>query len=194
MAIRSDDWKPRARKAGLVVRVLDDEVVVYDMERNQAHCLNETAAAVWNRCDGDTTISQLAYGLKEEVNTAVDDEVVWYALTQLGRDHLLEEGPAVSDEKRGISRRQMIERVGVTLAIPVVASIVAPTIASASSPTTSCIGSQPCTTSAQCMPLVSGGVVTPCCCSANNTNPSHLNFVCHPMNDSSGNRTPCKSP
>ena len=39
--------KPRARTEGLVVTELPDELLVYDLERHRAHCLNPTAALVF---------------------------------------------------------------------------------------------------------------------------------------------------
>jgi hypothetical protein len=42
---------PRARRDELVVEELDDETLVYDLERHKARCLNHTAALVW-RCWG----------------------------------------------------------------------------------------------------------------------------------------------
>jgi hypothetical protein len=52
--------KPVARRNGLVVRDLADEVVVYDKERHEAHCLNGTAATVFRNADGRRSVSDLA--------------------------------------------------------------------------------------------------------------------------------------
>ena len=38
---------PRARQDELVVEELQDETLVYDLERHKARCLNRTAALVW---------------------------------------------------------------------------------------------------------------------------------------------------
>ncbi len=38
---------PHGRKDGLVVKELGNETLVYDLERDEAHCLNQTAALVW---------------------------------------------------------------------------------------------------------------------------------------------------
>jgi len=38
---------PLARKDQLIVKEVDDEVLVYDLKTDQAHCLNKTAALVW---------------------------------------------------------------------------------------------------------------------------------------------------
>ena len=40
---------PVARKSGLVVQEMPDEVLVYDLNSNKAHCLNQTAASVWKK-------------------------------------------------------------------------------------------------------------------------------------------------
>ena len=51
---------PKARHNKLVIQELEDEVLVYDLERNQAHCLNRTAALIWEHCDGKQTVWGLA--------------------------------------------------------------------------------------------------------------------------------------
>ncbi|HEY0004483.1 MAG TPA: hypothetical protein VGB17_06700, partial [Pyrinomonadaceae bacterium] len=56
---KSVRW-PLARKEGLVVRELADELLVYDTRRDRAHCLNKTASLVWQRCDGLTSTSEMA--------------------------------------------------------------------------------------------------------------------------------------
>jgi len=86
---------PRARRDGLVIQELPDEVLVYDRERDKAHCLNQTAALVWKYCDGKTTVPTMARWLERDLNAdTVDEKIVWYALGQLSKDHLLEESVA----------------------------------------------------------------------------------------------------
>ena len=58
---------PLSRTDNLVIRELDDETLVYDMERDEAHCLNQTAALVWQQCDGKTTAAQAARILENQV-------------------------------------------------------------------------------------------------------------------------------
>jgi len=83
---------PRARREGLVIQELPDEVLVYDRERDKAHCLNQTAALVWGYCDGRTTVPMMARHLERDLKTnKVDEKIVWYALDQLSNDQLLEE-------------------------------------------------------------------------------------------------------
>ena len=118
--------KPRARKEGLVVQTLPDETLVYDLDRDLAHCLNQTATLIWNRCDGSSTTRQIARAVSDDLNQPVDERFVWVALDQLSRNHLLTVGapPPVS----GRNRREVMRALAVSaaVAVPVVASIVAP--------------------------------------------------------------------
>ena len=54
-----DAMKPAARRTGLVVRDLPDELLVYDLDRHQAHCLNRTAASVFRDADGTRSLDDL---------------------------------------------------------------------------------------------------------------------------------------
>lgn len=119
---------PRARQDGLIVQNLPDETLVYDLERDRAHCLNQTAAFVWRHCDGQTSAQEIARALKNEIKRPVDEKLVWLAIDQLGRNHLLKEAPVLPPSVVGINRREVVRALGLTaaVAIPMVASIVAP--------------------------------------------------------------------
>ena len=116
---------PSARKAGLVVQEMPDEVLVYDVETNKAHCLNRTAAKVWNSCDGTRSVSEIA-GLLTKNGSEVSEDLVWLAIDQLNESNLLE--AEVATKFAGESRRSVIKKIGLAsmVAIPVVASLVAP--------------------------------------------------------------------
>jgi hypothetical protein len=141
--------KPVARKRGLVIQELPDEVLVYDLDRDRAHCLNPTAAFVWQRCNGKNTTAQIARTLGQQFDCAVDEKIVWLALDQLGKNHLLDRQPAPPPSLMGMNRRAMVRALGIAaiVAIPVVTSIVAPTPAQAA--TCSAAGAA-CTISAEC--------------------------------------------
>ena len=62
--------KPLARKEGLVIQELPDEVLVYDLDRDRAHCLNQTAAFVWQRCDGRTSTVEIADRKSTRLNSS----------------------------------------------------------------------------------------------------------------------------
>jgi hypothetical protein len=147
--MKSDpDIKPRARTNRLVIQTLSDETLVYDLDRDLAHCLNPTAASVWRRCDGSRTTKQIARSLSADLRQPVEEKVVRLALDQLSRHHLLVEGRLPS-RMSALSRREIIRVLATTavVALPVVASIVAPRPANA----VSCGSSgAPCSISADC--------------------------------------------
>ncbi len=142
--------RPLARKDNLIVRELPDETLVYDLDNNKAHCLNQTAARIWQHCDGQTSISELAAHLTPDgVATAAHEQVVWLALKQLTKDHLLATAIAPPAALSGLNRRQMIRTLGLTaaIALPVVTTILAPTPAQA----VTCLPTgASCTDGAQC--------------------------------------------
>ena len=97
--------KPIARKKGLVIQELPDEVLVYDLDRDRAHCLNQTAAFVWRRCNGRNTPAQIARTLGQQFDCRVDENIIWLALDQLGRSHLLEQQLAPPPAQMTMNRR-----------------------------------------------------------------------------------------
>ena len=146
--MKNADRLPRARTSDLVIRELDDETLVYDTERDKAHCLNRTAALVWEQCDGKTTAREAARSLQSKFSASVDEDIVWLAVKQLERFHLIEPGkksPVVS------RRTLMLKYAPAALALPVIMSITAPTPAGVSSPNCGGQGA-PC-----------GGTNPPCC-------------------------------
>jgi hypothetical protein len=127
VTIHSSDQSPRARKDRLIVKDLPDETLVYDLENDKAHCLNNTSALVWRHCDGQSSVSEIAQSLTAHTKTKVDDAVVWLALDQLQKFDLLEEVPAKPAHLAGMNRRQLVRNVGLAaLALPVIMSIAAP--------------------------------------------------------------------
>ena len=118
-----NDIRP-TRVSEVIEQPVDDEIVVYGLERDDVHLLNSTTAAVWRRCDGQSTI--------DEITAMVGDaDIVWAALVELDRAGLLVEH--VEPPSR-LSRRQLMKRMAIAaVAVPVVTSIVAPTAAAAAS-------------------------------------------------------------
>jgi coenzyme PQQ synthesis protein D (PqqD) len=120
--------QPLARQSSLIVKEVDDETLVYDLESDQAHCLNNTAAKVWKNCDGQTSVNEIAQRLGADAKTTVDENVVWLALDQLEKFKLLA-APVSKPEAflSGISRRQVMRALGVAvIALPMITSIVVP--------------------------------------------------------------------
>jgi hypothetical protein len=132
---------PKALSENLIVEELDGETLVYDVERNRAHCLNSTAGQVWKLCNGRRTLNEIARQLHRGTSKPdaerikATEELVWLALDQLNRDHLLIKETFARSGVPSISRREAMRRVGIgaAIAIPIVASITAPTAVQAGS-------------------------------------------------------------
>lgn len=123
---------PRARATGLVIKELHGETLVYDLERNEAHCLNQTAALVWKWCDGRTRIERITGLLQKQFDASVDPDLVWLALKELRRFHLIEESENVF-APAPVSRRKLVLKYApaAALVLPLIVSIIAPTAAAA---------------------------------------------------------------
>ena len=130
---------PTARRAGLIVKELETETLVYDRERDEAHCLNQTAALVWKYCDERMQVDQIATCVGKELAEPVASEVVWLALSQLRKRRLLMERiprptyGSKSGSRPRISRRELALGLGraVMISLPLITTIAAPRAASA---------------------------------------------------------------
>ena len=138
---------PLARTEQLIVKEVDDEVLVFDRKTDQAHCLNKTAAQVWKKCDGEKSVAEISAILTndgEEINEAV----VWFAMDQLDKFNLLARIPAPPPVFIGMTRRQLVRSIGLAaIALPTVMSIAAPPAASAASklgPNACCVNNGDC--------------------------------------------------
>lgn len=156
--MNAHDQRPLARVDGLVVEELDGELLIYDLDTNEAHCLNGEAAAVWRFCDGSRSIADLSVAVAPAAPRDVAAEMVNHALSELGKRGLLDGD--VPETGSGVSRRELLRKLAVVgavgLALPVVKSIVAPTAAQAAT----CLPPGAlCTSSAQCCSgLCQGGI------------------------------------
>ena len=163
MSVRIDLLTPRAREAGLVVRELAEETIVYDLARNEAHCLGPVAAAVWKYCDGQTTVGEIVDVLRTSVDPMAGEDTVWRALTELGADQLLEE--QVSRPAHSFSRRDLMVKGAVTvgMGLPLITSLLVPTAAHASSTcgalNQTCCAGQSCTGQLTCCGNICGSTI-----------------------------------
>ncbi len=150
MRARPDQPLPLARKDELIVQELPDELLVYDLVRHKAHCLNKASAFVWKHCDGQTTVEQTARLLERELSQLVDDDVVWLALSQLRKFHLLDESSREILTVK-VSRRDLVRKyLPLALSLPLIMSIAAPTPAQSAS---TCAGvGQSCGDGIECCP------------------------------------------
>ena len=134
----------------LVVEELEDEVLVYDLDSDRAHCLSAPAAAVWRQCDGETTVEALGERL------GMDSGTIERALEELTACALLEDAaieptsPSNSHLGGLTTRREMtlnVVKVGAAAAtVPLIVSVAAPPPAAALTPTDQeCINAAGCT-------------------------------------------------
>jgi len=117
---------PVARQNGLVVQEMPDEVLVYDLDSNKAHCLNQSAALVWKSCDGNNSVADIVREFESNGDGKVTEDFVWLAIDQLNENGLL--ATDVAPRFKGQSRRQVLKTIGLAsmVALPVIASLVAP--------------------------------------------------------------------
>src|SRR3954454_6755888 len=144
---------PAARSDGLLVQTLGDETVIYDTEAKEAHCLRPLAAVVFACSDGHATVAEIARTAETRLGSAVSDADVADAVAQLEIVGLLQAALVVragnglvATNGRGVSRREMLRRIGfagaaTAVGTTLVTSIVAPTADAATSGTpTGCGG------------------------------------------------------
>ena len=143
---------PRMRKQRLIIDELPNEVLVYDLDRHKAHCLNRTAALVWRQCDGQTPPREIARRLQSKLDQPFNEDLVWLALRQLNKIHLLEEPIGLPPQLAGMSRRDMVRTLGIAaaVAVPLITSIVSPTAVQAA---TCFHAGHTCTSNGQCCSL-----------------------------------------
>ena len=134
---------PVARTSNLVVQYSGNEVLIYDLKINKAYCLNETSTIVYQSCDGKTNFEDL------RAKSNFTDEIIYLALDGLKEAELLDESENHISPFNDLSRRAAIRRIGAAsvVALPVIASLVAPSAASAQS----CkADGQTCSSNAEC--------------------------------------------
>lgn len=146
---------PIARKEGLVIQEMPDEVLVYDLDENKAFCLNPTAAEIWKACDGRKSVADIARELPQGKDQDSRENVVWLALDQLREKNLITND--ISSRFAGQSRREVLKQVGLAtaLALPVVAMLTFPKSVSAEGP---------CAPSNVCAPGSAGCLSGETCC------------------------------
>jgi len=144
----SEQCFPVGRSSNILIQELNDEHLIYDLERDQAFCLNETSARIWKLCDGTRSIPDLTAALASDLRKDVDENLVRLGLDQLSRNKLiLSDCGGINTESR--SRREAIRQIGLSsmIALPIVYSLVAPTAVHAQS---CAVPGAPCSTGADC--------------------------------------------
>lgn len=136
---------PKSRQENLVLQELDNEIIIYNLSNNKAFCLNETSALIWQLCNGERNISQISQLAQQKTKTEVNEDLVWFAIEQLKKEKLISSEVDTPQQFIGKSRREIIKKIGLgtMIALPVVASLVAPTAIQAAQ--SACISDPTCT-------------------------------------------------
>jgi hypothetical protein len=137
-------WMPLRNQQQISVQEIGRETLVYDGVRHRAYCLNESSGVVWRLADGTRTVEEIGAAAEVELGVAVNEELVLFILQELRGDGLIEAARDEGEVRVGVSRRAMLERLGVGAAmlLPVIAAIVAPTAAQAYGGCVDCDASQ----------------------------------------------------
>ncbi len=94
--------RPR-RRDGAPAVPLDDNLALYDNGGQLLILLNVSAAAVWTRCNGDTTfdeiVGDLAQSHEGDLSQIADD--AWHTVRKLSELGLLEEATQEEAERAG---------------------------------------------------------------------------------------------
>src|SRR5690242_1673573 len=82
------------RRSDVRSHLIEGETVVLDRQAGLIHQLNDTASYVWERCDGQSTVSDIAHQLAQafDVDLTVATRDVRAMVAQLEALHLLEGG------------------------------------------------------------------------------------------------------
>ena len=137
---------PIARNTDIVVQESGKEMLIYDLNTHKAYTLNETSSIVYQACDGKTTFAELS------AKNNFTDDIIFLAIDELNKENLLEKAEEYNSPFKGLSRREVIRKVGLAsmIVLPLISSIVAPTaamalsacIASGSNAPVGCAGTQ----------------------------------------------------
>lgn len=129
---------PLARTEGLSLTHLGEELMLYDEQSHKAHSLNATASWVWQHCDGQTSIAELAEGLHRERGLPRSEEIVRLALDQLARRGLLQNQSAPVPTPVG--RRDTLKALAIAVAsLPLVVTMASRPARAAASVITPCL-------------------------------------------------------
>jgi hypothetical protein len=169
-----NESKPLSRRENIVVQEFGNEILIYDLLINKAFSLNETSALVWQACDGNKTVSEIAMQISRQLKSPVSEDFVWLALEQLEKENLIKNDAEIRAPFEGLSRREVIRKVGLgaLVTLPVISSLIAPTAVNAQSGCAASSGKPngcTCTSAGQC--------ASNCCGDAGATNECTAQFV-----------------
>jgi hypothetical protein len=116
------------RVEGVQIERTADEILALKEGSLEAHAINQSAAVVYDLCDGNTSKSEIAAEIHRRTGLPADEEIVDLALSEL-----VETGLVMLDDPESRSlgtRRALIRRLALSstlaLMLPVVETVVVP--------------------------------------------------------------------
>ena len=86
------DLRPPTPSKDVSLQRVGQEAILHDRRNGRAHVINETAAQIWELCNGQSTLDQIASALAAsyDVPASVVQEDVEYILTKFRELGVLE--------------------------------------------------------------------------------------------------------
>jgi hypothetical protein len=116
------------RVEGVQIERSADEILALKEGSLEAHAINQSAATVYDLCDGNTSKSEMAAEIHRRTGLPADEEIVDLAFSEL-----VETGLVMLDDpepRSAVSRRALIRRLALSstlaLMLPVVETVVVP--------------------------------------------------------------------
>ena len=112
------------RVEGLLSQRVEGELLVIRESTEEAHALNETAAIVFELCDGETTAGTMAAEIARRSGLPADDAIIELALSELEDAGLIirEAATASAPTRRSLIRRLALSAATVSM-LPVVETV-----------------------------------------------------------------------
>jgi hypothetical protein len=100
---------PLARRDDIEVRIVDDELVLYDGRTQRAYALHPFVARVWALCDGTVDVTELAHFVRDHPGDEPPTDHVRGALDALAEAGLLEQVPTVPEGSPSVTRGELVK-------------------------------------------------------------------------------------
>ena len=81
------DSRPPTPSKDVSLQRVGDEAILHDRRNGRAHVINESAARIWDLCDGQHTLDQIAFNLVDKNDPATLEYLIRDYLDHL-RHHL----------------------------------------------------------------------------------------------------------
>lgn len=128
-------FRPKTDFTKFVIQELPDELLLYNLETNKVFTLNHTSGLVWQNCDGNKTVTDIAKNLEKNLSQFVPDEVIWLTLEILQKEDLIKREEESSIKEIKVNRRNILKKIGATtlVALPLISTLIAPKAVNAQS-------------------------------------------------------------